>query len=301
MVASTLVDMYARCSTLVDARRVFDCMPCRTLMSLNVLLLGYAENNEVVLGLDLFSQLMAGSDAPDARSFVTPLKACALVVVKEDGHKVDGKLVKVKAMEAGMATPRAFDKIPAQALLWTSLILGYSEDDEPQLTLELFSQMRHFQILPNAQTFMGVHKVGGVRTNGSMDGECLTPWFLAMVSWTALMLGYTENSQPQLVSQAATQRTVPKCSSVRASWEFQMPDGSIITWNTGHRLWQAKGCETRLGSLPLAMVQIPMICVLGACSHGSGKIFPGDAGFVSDPVHRALPLHDRSPWALHWR
>ncbi|XP_024536100.1 pentatricopeptide repeat-containing protein At4g39530-like [Selaginella moellendorffii] len=290
MVANTLVDMYAKCGSLVDARRVFDCMPCRTVVSWNVLLLGYAENNEGELGLDLFSRMMAGSDdriAPDSRSFVAALKACTLVAVKEEGQKVDGKLVKVKAMEAGMAihsqarldtdvfvastlvdmyakcgslvdSRRAFDKIPAQArdvVLWTSLILGYSENDEPQLTLELFSQLRHFQILPNARTFMAAlkactklaaleqgsevkidagkvavvklkaleigHDIHAQATRsmseselfvfnltidmysncGSMDDARRVFDTMAardMVSWTALILGYTENSQPQL-------------------------------------------------------------------------------------------------------
>ncbi|XP_024525829.1 pentatricopeptide repeat-containing protein At4g35130, chloroplastic-like [Selaginella moellendorffii] len=54
--SDTMVHMYAKCGTLVD------CMPCRTVVSSNVLLLGYAENNEVELGLDLFSRMIAGDE-----------------------------------------------------------------------------------------------------------------------------------------------------------------------------------------------------------------------------------------------
>ncbi|XP_024516148.1 pentatricopeptide repeat-containing protein At2g13600-like [Selaginella moellendorffii] len=187
--SDTMVDMYAKCGTLVD------CMPCRTVVSSNVLLLGYAENNEVEPGLDLFSRMIAEDDEPQLtlelflqmRHFqILPnaraaLKACTKLVALEQGSEVEihtGKVavVKLKALKIG-------------------LYVSESELFVFNLTIDMYSKC------------------------GSMDDAWQvfdTMEARDMVSWTALMLGSTAPAKPQalLISQAATQRMVPKCSSI---------------------------------------------------------------------------------------
>ncbi|XP_024527765.1 pentatricopeptide repeat-containing protein At1g11290, chloroplastic-like isoform X1 [Selaginella moellendorffii] len=175
-VANTLVDLYGKLGTMVDARKVFDRMVRHTVVSWTALILGYVENNEAEAALDLFPCMIASNSRPDARSFVAAVKACTGVAAKEDGSRVDhGKqLLKVAALEMGMFlhseamrhglgsalvlgnalihmyvecgslvdAHKVFERMRLRDLAsWTELILGYAESDGGELALSLFEQL----------------------------------------------------------------------------------------------------------------------------------------------------------------
>ncbi|XP_024542886.1 pentatricopeptide repeat-containing protein At2g13600-like [Selaginella moellendorffii] len=51
--SNTLMDIYAKCLSMVEAERVFRSMPCHS----PVLMLGYVDNSQAEVALDLFSQI----------------------------------------------------------------------------------------------------------------------------------------------------------------------------------------------------------------------------------------------------
>lgn len=55
VVGSCLVDLYAKCGSLVDARRMFDSLACRNVVSLNVMIAGYVEQECCQDALELYS------------------------------------------------------------------------------------------------------------------------------------------------------------------------------------------------------------------------------------------------------
>ncbi|XP_024541371.1 pentatricopeptide repeat-containing protein At1g11290, chloroplastic-like isoform X1 [Selaginella moellendorffii] len=175
-VANTLVNMYARCGSLTDARRLFDRMDRHDLVSWNVMVLGYADSGYAELALDLFQLMQADGFGPNSRSFVAAFKACACLAKQEDTALIDGKLVKLRALEKGMAlhsqaasfgcdmdrfvanvlvdcyancgsmedSSRVFYGIQSPTVVsWTALVLGYAENGQGEMALEMFSQMQH--------------------------------------------------------------------------------------------------------------------------------------------------------------
>ncbi|XP_024542076.1 pentatricopeptide repeat-containing protein At2g13600-like [Selaginella moellendorffii] len=83
-------DMYAKCGSMEDSRRVFDSILHPNVMSL---MLGYVSNGESDVALDLFERMQA--KLQDAA------KACSSLAAKEDAVLVDGKLVKEASLETG--------------------------------------------------------------------------------------------------------------------------------------------------------------------------------------------------------
>eukprot|EP00249_Psilotum_nudum_P027279 c34775_g1_i1 orf=2-478(+) len=76
-VGNTLIDMYAKCRSIEQARCMFDRMCERDVVSWNAMLAGYAQygNSEEVLRL--FQQMQWESMKPDRVTFISILKACA--------------------------------------------------------------------------------------------------------------------------------------------------------------------------------------------------------------------------------
>uniref|UniRef100_A0ACD6A761 Uncharacterized protein n=1 Tax=Avena sativa TaxID=4498 RepID=A0ACD6A761_AVESA len=91
--ASAMLDMYAKCGRIGDARRVFEGMPERNTVSWNALVAGYVESGKVEQAVELFIYMEREGFAPDDATFAALLPAV-------DGsnhvlmHQLHGKIVK---------------------------------------------------------------------------------------------------------------------------------------------------------------------------------------------------------------
>ncbi|XP_024525969.1 pentatricopeptide repeat-containing protein At4g39530-like isoform X1 [Selaginella moellendorffii] len=190
-VATAVVDMYAKCGKMADARKVFDEMPARDVVSWNALLLGYAVNGQEDLALELLRGMERSGCCPNDRSFVAGLMACVNLAEKEVGQEVCGKVVKLGCLGEGtelhhrvakygyesdefvenilislyakcgsLVDARAvFEKIRSPNVVsWTTLIMGYAETGDGNLALEMFSQMVSRGCVPNSRTFVAALK-----------------------------------------------------------------------------------------------------------------------------------------------
>ncbi|XP_024521796.1 pentatricopeptide repeat-containing protein At1g11290, chloroplastic-like [Selaginella moellendorffii] len=174
-VQNSLVDMYGKCGSVLDARTVFDRMMHHDVISWNSLMVGSVESGEIDLALDLFDWIHRSCELLiNPRVYVTALTACSRKAMKEE-RKVGG-LVKIESLERSMEVHclasgknscdqldlfvgntlveayskcssmldarRAFDRMKDHdAVSWTSLILGYTDNNEAELALEIFSAM----------------------------------------------------------------------------------------------------------------------------------------------------------------
>ncbi|KAH9293624.1 hypothetical protein KI387_041171, partial [Taxus chinensis] len=77
VVASALVDMYAKCGSMWKAHELFDKMPQRDVVSWNAMIAGYAQNGFCKDALKLFKLMMHSGTYPDHVSFVCVLFACS--------------------------------------------------------------------------------------------------------------------------------------------------------------------------------------------------------------------------------
>lgn len=80
-----VIDMYAKCGSMVDARRVFDHMPDRDMGSWHLMINGYATNALGDDGLQLFEEMRKLGLQPNGQTFVAVLAACASAEAVEEG------------------------------------------------------------------------------------------------------------------------------------------------------------------------------------------------------------------------
>ncbi|MQL85396.1 hypothetical protein Taro_017916 [Colocasia esculenta] len=85
-VGSSLVDMYAKCGRIRHARRLFDAMPSRNVVSWNAMLGGYAMHGGAGDAVQLFDAMQrSGQVRPDAITFTCLLAACGQAGLTEQG------------------------------------------------------------------------------------------------------------------------------------------------------------------------------------------------------------------------
>uniref|UniRef100_A0A2P2Q3K9 Uncharacterized protein MANES_16G103500 n=1 Tax=Rhizophora mucronata TaxID=61149 RepID=A0A2P2Q3K9_RHIMU len=80
-----LVDVYGKCGSMKDARRVFDKMHKRDMSSWHLMMKGCAANGEGDNGLSLFQQMKKLGLRPNEETFLCVLAACASAGTVEEG------------------------------------------------------------------------------------------------------------------------------------------------------------------------------------------------------------------------
>ncbi|KAJ0969862.1 hypothetical protein J5N97_022739 [Dioscorea zingiberensis] len=84
-VASALVDMYAKCGRINDARSIFDLMPLRNVVSWNAMMGGYSMHGKAKDAMELFHLMQRSRQKPDFISFTCVLSACSQAGLVEKG------------------------------------------------------------------------------------------------------------------------------------------------------------------------------------------------------------------------
>ncbi|KAG0487841.1 hypothetical protein HPP92_006652 [Vanilla planifolia] len=87
VVKNSLIDMYSKCGRLEFARDLFDQMNCRSIITWNAMLAGYAMHGIVSSAIDLLSQMKESCILPDSVSFVSLLSACRHGGLVDEGRK----------------------------------------------------------------------------------------------------------------------------------------------------------------------------------------------------------------------
>ncbi|AQK85130.1 pentatricopeptide repeat-containing protein At1g20230 [Zea mays] len=85
-VSSALVDMYAKCGRVKDARIIFDTMVSRNVVSWNAMIGGYAMYGEAVNAVWMFHSMLKCKQKPDMVTFTCLLAACTQAGLTEEGR-----------------------------------------------------------------------------------------------------------------------------------------------------------------------------------------------------------------------
>jgi len=94
---NSMIDMYAKCGNLVYARRVFNTMPERTVISWNAMLVGYSKHGMASDLVELF-KLMRAEDKvnPDSVTFLAVLSGCSHGGMEEIGLQIFDEMLMQK-------------------------------------------------------------------------------------------------------------------------------------------------------------------------------------------------------------
>jgi len=139
---NSLVDMYAKCGSIADARSVFNKLLSHDVVLWNAMILGHVKCGQGHKALELFQQMQQEGAWPDRMTFVAMLNARASVVSLDEGrcaHEqiidsscesddfVRSSLVDMYAKCGSMEdAQRVFNRMSSQNVVtWNAIIRGY--------------------------------------------------------------------------------------------------------------------------------------------------------------------------------
>ncbi|KAL3814599.1 hypothetical protein ACJIZ3_015867 [Penstemon smallii] len=180
-VGSALVDMYARNGEMGYARKVFDELPARNLVSWNSVIVGFLRNGCFDEAIGIFTSLISEDVImPDQVSFSSVLSACANACEVEIGRQVHGIVVK-KGMEYLAYVKNSlmdmyckcgvFDDAEKlfrtvedrDVVTWNVMVMGFVQNCNFEDACNYFWVMRREGISPDEASFSTVlHAAAGI-------------------------------------------------------------------------------------------------------------------------------------------
>ena len=100
-VSNGLVDMYAKCGDLINARFVFERMTERNTTCWNAIISGFATHGQCKEALEFFGRMESSNKTPDDITFLSVLSACAHGGLVNEGIEIFSKMEKY-GLEAGV-------------------------------------------------------------------------------------------------------------------------------------------------------------------------------------------------------
>ncbi|KAL6187753.1 hypothetical protein ACLB2K_039148 [Fragaria x ananassa] len=170
-VRNALVDMYAKCHMISDARYIFDTTLDKNVITWSSIICGYSQNGLAYEALQLFHQMRSESFSPDAFTLVSVLSACAFLGFLQVGSSVHAYSIKggisISNLYAGTALLNFYAKCgdaesarlvfdgmkEKSSITWSAMIGGYGIQGDSSGSVELFNYMLKERLEPNEVVF----------------------------------------------------------------------------------------------------------------------------------------------------
>ncbi|CAL5428196.1 unnamed protein product [Camellia sinensis] len=171
---SSLVDMYAKCGQLEDARKVFDRIPNRNIVCWTSMIAGYVQSDLYKDAIDLFREMQVVGVRADSPTIACVISACGHSGALHQGRWVHGYCERNR-IEMNLPVKNAlidmyskcgdiekaveiFHGITKKDVFsWTAMISGLAMNGQSEKALYFFSQMEMSNdVRPNEVTFVGV-------------------------------------------------------------------------------------------------------------------------------------------------
>lgn len=169
---TALLDMYAKCGEIFDAKTVFDELSSTDLVSWTAMIVGYTQSGHAYMALKLFTNEKWASLTPNSVTAASVLSACAQLGNLNMGMSVHGQGIKLGLEESAVKNALLdmyaksqrmedacciFNSISEKDVIaWNSLISGFVQNGSADKALELFQQMRSESFSPDAVTLVVV-------------------------------------------------------------------------------------------------------------------------------------------------
>lgn len=172
-VLTALVDMYAKCGSIDDARKGFDYLRQPDIVLWTSIITGYAQNGDSEGAMNLYCKMQMEGIIPNALTMASVLKACSNLAALDQGMQIHGRIVKygfnleipigsaLSAMYAKCGSMdegyRVFCRMPTRDVIsWNAMISGLAQNGYGNEALELFEEMRLEGTKPDHVTFVNL-------------------------------------------------------------------------------------------------------------------------------------------------
>ena len=177
--ASSLINMYAKCGMLKKAHDLLEELLVRDIFSWSSLISGYTQQGRSHEALNCFDQMKCEGLAPNLVIFTCILKACGDGVIIEKGIKIHEEIISGGLLakdvvlgtslvdmyaKCGMITKaqEVFDELFVKNVVtWYALIAGYTQQGHSEEAFNCFERMRNEGIFPDDVIFNSILKASG--------------------------------------------------------------------------------------------------------------------------------------------
>lgn len=172
-VATSLVDLYAKCGNMEKARLVFDGIVEKDIVAWSSMIQGYASNGLPKEAVDLFFQMQNENLKPDCYAMVGVLSACARLGALELGEWASNLMDRNEFFNnpvLGTALIDMYAKCGSMVqaweifkgmkkkdhVVWNAAMSGLAMNGHVKAVLGLFGQVEKYGVRPDGNTFMGL-------------------------------------------------------------------------------------------------------------------------------------------------
>ncbi|KAK9278308.1 hypothetical protein L1049_027873 [Liquidambar formosana] len=289
---NTLIHMYAHCGKVEVARRVFDGMSERSIVTWNSMVAGYTKSGYWEDVVKLFRKMMELDVRFDEVTLVSVLTACGRLADLELGEWISGyieanglkgnptlitSLVDMYAKCGRVDTARRlFDQMPRRDVVaWSAMISGYNQASQCREALDLFHEMQRANVDPNEVTMV------------SVLSSCAVLGALETGKWVHF---YIKKKRMKLTVTLGTALIdfYAKCGSIDSSVEVfeRMHSKNVLSWTVLIQGLASNGQGKRaleffnlMQEKNIEPIDVTFIGVLSACSH-MGLVDEGRSFFV---------------------
>ncbi|XP_057873030.2 pentatricopeptide repeat-containing protein At1g11290, chloroplastic isoform X2 [Cryptomeria japonica] len=228
---------YGKCGSLDKARELFDRMPQRNLISWNAMIAAYAQNGSVGKALETLKQMQLAGVKPDSATFASILHACA----------------KMGALGQGMDIHQSIKdrRILSDVVVATALVDMYAKCGSLEMARELFDKMPQRNVISWNAMIAGYVQNGFVEkaleTFKHMQFSGIKPDAATFVSILPACAKMGALEQGMDIHQRIKDRGIlsdvvvatglvdmyAKCGSIDKARELfdRMPRRDVISWN----------------------------------------------------------------------
>ncbi|KAL2345064.1 hypothetical protein Fmac_006349 [Flemingia macrophylla] len=172
-VLSALVDMYAKCGSIGDARKGFEYIQEPDVVLWTSIITGYVQNGDYEGALNLYGKMQIRGVIPNDLTMASVLKACSSLAALDQGKQMHGRIIKYgfslevpigSALSAMYAKCGSLDdgycifwRMPTRDVIsWNAMISGLSQNGRGREALELFEEMCSEGTKPDSVTFVNL-------------------------------------------------------------------------------------------------------------------------------------------------
>ncbi|XP_068637571.1 pentatricopeptide repeat-containing protein At4g39530 [Aristolochia californica] len=280
-VKNGLIDMYAKCDALAEARTAFDLMAVHNVISYNAMIEGYSENNELLEAVNLFKRMRTRLFQPSLLTFMSLLGVSASLLAVDLSKQIHGLVVKFGIsvdLYAGSCLVDVYSKCSClddarlvfegmderDIVVWNAMMFGYAQNFQSEMAPKLFLKLQlEGGMKPNNFTFVAL-----VTSASNLANLVLGLQFHNQIIKIGFELEpYVSNALMDMYA---------KCGSVEEARKLfdAITEQDVVCWNSmictyaqhGHAA-EALEMFQRMKDEHIQPNYITFIAVLSACSH----------------------------------